>query len=84
MNPTVTGLVYQSFAPTVPLLTDALMVGAVLSSLTVTESVPVLPARSFAEPATWPVAEVSWLTVTSGVMDATSTPEPPSSSVAGT
>src|SRR3954464_955262 len=49
---TLTGLTYQPFLPTVPLTTDPLMVGFVLSSLMVTESVPVLPAVSLAEPLT--------------------------------
>ena len=83
VKPTVTGPVYQPLAPTLPALTAAVLVGAVLSSLTVTESVPVLPARSFAEPfTTRPVAAVSVETVTSGVTVAASTPEPPSSSLA--
>src|SRR4051794_664977 len=49
---TLTGPTYQPFLPTVPLTTAPLMLGAVLSSLTVTESVPVLPAVSLAEPLT--------------------------------
>src|SRR4051794_14604371 len=49
---TFTGLTYQPFLPTVPLATAPPMLGAVLSSLIVTESVPVLPAVSFAEPLT--------------------------------
>src|SRR5918911_46841 len=60
-----------------------LMVGTVLSSLTVTESVPRLPARSLAWPlTTWPAAVVSALTTWSGVTVAGSTPEPRASSLA--
>ena len=57
----------------------AVMVGAVLSSLTVTESVPTLPAVSVAEPLTTCPA-VSVETVTGAVTLAT--PEPESSSLA--
>src|SRR6266545_5462862 len=55
--------------------------GAVLSSITVTWSVPRLPARSLAWPSTgWP--GVSRVTSWSGVTEVGSTPEPRSSSTA--
>src|ERR671920_1718049 len=59
------------------------MVGLVLSSLTVTESVAVLPALSFAVPLTW-VPLVSVLMVLEAVVPPSATqearPEPPVSS----
>src|SRR3954447_1820124 len=76
---TVTGPVYQPLALLVPLVMAPAMVGAVLSSLTVTESVPTLPAVSFAVPVTV-VPAVSAATVTGALMAAT--PEPASSSLA--
>src|SRR6266516_7248637 len=80
---TVTGPMYQPLLPLVPLRIAPLMLGAVLSSLIVTESVPRLPAVSFAEPLTTvPLVLVSMLTVTSGVMVPGSTPDPGSVSVA--
>jgi hypothetical protein len=82
-NLTPTGLTYQPLFPMVPLTTAPLMVGAVLSSLMVTESVPVLPAVSFAEPfTTRPLTVVSLPTTTSGVTLPAATPEPGSVSVA--
>src|SRR5215212_3192079 len=76
---TVTGPLYQPLAVIVPLVTAPVMVGAVLSSLTVTESVLTLPAVSVAVPLTsWPA--VSAETVTGAVTLAT--PEPRSSSFA--
>ena len=50
VNDTVTGPTYQPLLPFTPLLMAPVMVGAVLSSLTVTESVPGLPATSFTTP----------------------------------
>src|SRR5947199_255352 len=80
---TVTGPTYQPLPPLVPLMMAPLMLGAVLSSLIVTESVPRLPAVSFAEPLTTvPLVLVSVLTVTSGVMVLGSTPDPGSVSLA--
>src|SRR5437764_11367686 len=56
---TVTGPTYQPLLPLTPLVTAPAMVGLVLSSLTVTESVPTLPAVSFAVPLTsWPAVSV--------------------------
>src|SRR3954447_19787473 len=76
-----TGLTYQPFLPSVPLMTAPVMDGLVLSRLTVTESVPVLPAVSLAEPLTTvPLASV--LTTWSGVTLPTTTPEPGSVSLA--
>src|SRR6266540_3957414 len=76
---TFTGPVYQPLLPTVPLTIDPVMLGAVLSSLTVTLSVPTLPAVSVAEPSTsWPAVSVE--TVTGAVTLAT--PDPASSSLA--
>src|SRR4051794_40410236 len=78
-----TGLTYQPFLPTVPLVTAPLMLGLVLSSLTVTESLPVLPAVSLAEPlTTTPPVLVSVLTTWSGVTLPAATPEPGSVSLA--
>src|SRR5438067_7009454 len=75
---TVTGPVYQP--PALGLVVAApAMVGAVLSSLTVTESVPTLPARSAALPLT-SLPAVSVLMVWSAVTVLRSTPEPPISS----
>src|SRR3712207_1584683 len=80
---TFTGLTYQPFLPTVPLVIAPLIDGLVLSSFTVTESVPVLPAVSFAEPLTTrPVALVSVLITLSGVTLPAATPEPGSVSLA--
>src|SRR5688572_3575104 len=77
VNFTPTGLTYQPLLPTVPDTTEPLMLGAVLSSLTVTESVPMLPAVSLAEPLTTrPVALVSVLTTWSGVTLPATRPEP--------
>ncbi len=78
-NVTVTALLYQPLEPSVP-LGVAEIVGLVLSSFTVTESVPRLPAKSSADPLTsWPA--VSVLRRTSGVIVAGSTPEAPSSAL---
>src|SRR4051812_5123704 len=56
VNVTVTGPTYQPLLPFVPLVIAPMMVGGVLSSFTVAESVPGLPAVSFAEPlTTWPL-----------------------------
>src|SRR5438034_2827369 len=80
---TVTGPTYQPLLPLVPLMMAPLIMGAVLSSLIVTESVPRLPAVSLAEPLTTvPLVLVSVLTVTSGVMLLGSTPDPGSVSLA--
>src|SRR3954453_15046370 len=80
---TLTGPTYQPLLPMVPVTMDPLMVGLVLSSLTVTESVPVLPAVSLAEPLTTrPVVLVSVLITWSGVTLPTATPEPGSVSLA--
>src|SRR6478735_5126697 len=49
---TVTGPEYQPLAVLAPLVIAPEMLGAVLSSFTVTESVPTLPAVSFAVPVT--------------------------------
>src|SRR3954466_13165321 len=63
-----TGLTYQPFFPIGPLVMAGLRVGLVWSSLTVTGSVPVLPAVSLAEPlTTTPLVLVSVLTPWSGV-----------------
>src|SRR5512132_2413960 len=78
---TFTGPTYQPPSPSWPLTTAPEIVGAVLSSLTVTESVPRLPATSNASPLTIKPA-VSSATVTSGVVLVGSTPEPPSLSFA--
>src|SRR4051812_23320482 len=76
---TVTGPEYQPLAVLVPLVTAPVMVGLVLSSLTVTVSVPTLPAVSLAVPmTTWPA--VSVVIVTGAVVLAT--PDPLSSSLA--
>jgi hypothetical protein len=76
---TVTGPLYQPLAVLVPLVIAPVMVGAVLSSLTVTASVPTFPAVSVAVPLTgWPAVSVE--TVTGAVTLAT--PEPLSSSLA--
>ena len=61
---TVTGPAYQPLAVLVPLVIAPVMVGAVLSSLTVTESVPTLPAVSFAEPVTTLPGRLGAMTVT--------------------
>src|SRR4051794_40304203 len=80
---TFTGLTYQPFLPTVPLTTEPLMTGLASSSFTVTESVPVLPAVSFAEPlTTTPDVVVSALITWSGVTLPAATPEPGSVSLA--
>ncbi len=80
VNVTVTAPLYQPLEPSVPVFVPEI-VGSVLSSLTVTESVPRLPARSSAEPLTSCPA-VSALTSTSGALVAVWTPDPPSSSTA--
>src|SRR5918993_1364028 len=60
---TVTGPLYQPLAVLVPLVTAPVMVGAVLSSFTVTESVPLLPAVSLDVPlTTWPAVSVETVT----------------------
>src|SRR3712207_2237656 len=83
VNLTPTGLTYQPLLPTVPLVMDPLMLGAVLSSLIVTESLPVLPAVSLAEPfTTTPEVLVSVLIFWSGVTLPATRPEPGSVSVA--
>jgi hypothetical protein len=76
---TVTGPSYQPLAVLLPAVMAAVMIGAVLSSLTVTESVPMLPAPSFAVPVTT-LPAVSVETVTGAVRLAS--PEPASSSLA--
>src|SRR5262245_22786584 len=73
VNATVTGPTYQPLSPLLPLATAPLMVGAVRSSLTVTESLPRLPALSRAEPET-SIPAVSSPTRTSGVTVSRSTP----------
>src|SRR6266545_6442891 len=78
---TVTGLVYQLFDPRVPPVIVPVMAGAVRSSLIVTESVPVFPAASRADPSIVRPA-VSSLPSTSGVTEIGSTPDPASSSFA--
>src|SRR5688572_11335702 len=80
VNVTVTALLYQPLDPRVP-VGEAEIVGLVLSSLILTESVPTLPALSSADPFTI-CSAVSVLTRTSGVIVAVSTPDPPTSSVA--
>src|SRR4051812_32692757 len=77
VNLTPTGPTYQPLLPMVPDTIEPLMLGAVLSSLTVTELVPVLPAVSFAEPLTTrPLALVSLTTTWSAVTLPAATPEP--------
>src|SRR3954447_20229748 len=77
---TVTGPAYQplefGFVVVAPLI-----VGGLLSSLTVTEPVPRLPAKSSASPLTT-LADVSTFTSVSGVSVLGSTPDPASSSLA--
>src|SRR6266516_1754688 len=73
---TVTGPTYQPLLPLVPLMMAPLMLGAVLSGLFVTVSVPSEPLT------TAPLVLVSVLTVTSGVMVPGSTPDPGSVSLA--
>src|SRR3954471_5609602 len=78
---TVTGPLYQPLAVWVPLVIAPVMAGAVLSSLTMTESVPTLPAVSVAVPViAWPAVSVE--TVTGAVRVPVATPEPLSSSLA--
>src|SRR4051812_9788945 len=78
---TFTGPTYQPPAPSWPLTIAPVIDGAVLSSLTVTASLPRLPAISNASPSTERDA-VSAVTATSGVVLDASTPEPPSLSLA--
>jgi hypothetical protein len=78
---TVTGPTYQPPSPRSPLTIEPVMSGGVLSSLTVTESLLRLPATSYASPVTTRPA-VSSSTTTSGVVRASSTPDPPSLSLA--
>src|SRR5215212_5420105 len=77
---TVTGPAYQPLEFGLVVVAP-LIVGGVLSSLTVTESVPRLPAKSSASPFTT-LAEVSTFTTVSGVIVLGSTPDPASSSLA--
>src|SRR5439155_10296149 len=72
---TFTGPTYQPPSPRGPPTTAAEIVGAVLSSMTIAESTPRLPARSYASPSTARPA-VSSLTSTSEVVREESTPEP--------
>ena len=59
---TVTSLMYQPCAPSVPALTARLAVGPVLSNLTVREAfAPVFPALSVQWPVnSWPDVSVVW------------------------